>query len=235
MPAMQIGTITIERRFRGPPASANGGYTAGRIAAFITGSAEVTLRAPPPIVTPMRVEQADGIVTVLDDDVLIAEARSAPLSLELTQPVPYDEAVRASAAWPARDEHPFPWCFVCGPAPGPDEGLGLHPWWVDQTRVAAPWEPHAWAADDGVVRPEIVWAALDCPSAWTWRGEEAVPLLLGRLTADLREPIGVGERISVVSWPLGGSGRKFEAATALFDEAGHARAVSRAIWIMPRS
>ena len=44
-----LSTIRIERRFRGPPNSGNGGYSAGRLAAFIDGSAAVTLHMPPPL------------------------------------------------------------------------------------------------------------------------------------------------------------------------------------------
>jgi hypothetical protein len=44
-------TITIARRFRGPPNSGNGGYVCGMLARYITGAAEVTLRAPPPLET----------------------------------------------------------------------------------------------------------------------------------------------------------------------------------------
>ena len=42
--AMQLGTVIVERRFLGPPNSANGGYACGLIGGFIDGSAEVTLR-----------------------------------------------------------------------------------------------------------------------------------------------------------------------------------------------
>ena len=38
-------TMTIPRRFRGPPNSGNGGYVCGMLARQIAGAAEVTLRA----------------------------------------------------------------------------------------------------------------------------------------------------------------------------------------------
>ena len=42
--------IRIDRRFRGPPDSGNGGYVAGLLAKALGGSGvEVTLRAPPPL------------------------------------------------------------------------------------------------------------------------------------------------------------------------------------------
>ena len=42
-------TLTIPRRFRGPPNSGNGGYVCGMLVRQIAGAAEVTLRAPPPL------------------------------------------------------------------------------------------------------------------------------------------------------------------------------------------
>jgi hypothetical protein len=44
-------TMTIPRRFRGPPNSSNGGYVCGMLARQIAGAAEVTPRAPPPLET----------------------------------------------------------------------------------------------------------------------------------------------------------------------------------------
>ena len=41
---MTWATLSIDRRFCGPPGSGNGGYTAGRLAALIGDPAEITLR-----------------------------------------------------------------------------------------------------------------------------------------------------------------------------------------------
>ena len=68
-------TITIDRRYRGPLHSGNGGYTAGRLAAFVDGPAEVTLRLPPPLDRPLAVAEEDGRVLLLDGEALVAEAR----------------------------------------------------------------------------------------------------------------------------------------------------------------
>ena len=43
------GSLTVARRFCGPPGSGNGGYVCGLIAGFLDGPAEVTLRLPPPL------------------------------------------------------------------------------------------------------------------------------------------------------------------------------------------
>jgi len=44
--------VTIDRRFRGPSDSGNGGYVCGVVAALVGGPAEVTLRSPPPLDRP---------------------------------------------------------------------------------------------------------------------------------------------------------------------------------------
>jgi hypothetical protein len=107
--------MVIERRYRGPDESGNGGYACGVFARLVDGDAEVTLRVPPPLDTPLRAEGGD----VFDGDTLVAEVR--PTAVELALPVP-PTVVEAGAADPL---HPFPNCFVCGPAR--TDGLGLRP------------------------------------------------------------------------------------------------------------
>ena len=49
-------TLTIPACFNGPPTSANGGYTCGRVAQLVGAEvAEVSLRSPPPLDTPLSV------------------------------------------------------------------------------------------------------------------------------------------------------------------------------------
>jgi hypothetical protein len=48
--------LVIAPRFCGPPDSGNGGYVCGLIAGRLGEQTEMTLRAPPPLATPMTVE-----------------------------------------------------------------------------------------------------------------------------------------------------------------------------------
>lgn len=49
-------TLTIPARFNGPPGSANGGYTCGRVAQLVGAEeVEVSLRTPPPLERPLEV------------------------------------------------------------------------------------------------------------------------------------------------------------------------------------
>src|SRR5215204_4637283 len=109
--------VVLPARFNGPPGSANGGFTCGVVARLLdAAAAEVTLRSPPPLDTPLRVERDAGAVKVLDEDQLVAEAnRVRGVDVEVPEPVAPPGAHEASARYPWYEEHPFPTCFVCGP------------------------------------------------------------------------------------------------------------------------
>jgi hypothetical protein len=228
--------ITIDPRFRGPPASGNGGYTCGLVAALVGEPAEVTLRRPPPLGQPLRVERLDGRVELHDGDALVAEGQRAAVLVDVPEPVDFAAAEEAASRYPGFVEHAFPTCFVCGPQREPGDGLRIFASAVPgRDVVASPWVPAADLADaGGAVRREFVWAALDCPGAFavgfSGRGE----LVLGRLAARIDRVPGSGERCVVVGWPLGEDGRKLYAGTALFSERGEIYAAARATWIEPR-
>ena len=71
------------------------------------------------------------------------------------------------------------------------------------------------AGDGGELAPEIVWAALDCPSYTPPLWGNAQPSLLASLHAELLAPVPAGEPLAVVGWSLGGEGRKHRSATAI--------------------
>lgn len=228
--------IIIDRRFNGPPDSGYGGYTGGLLARFIDGPAQVTLRRPPPLDTPLEVRplDTDG-VGLYDGDALVAEAQAATLELPVPEPVDFDEAVRAAKAYPGFIKHPFPGCFGCGPRRTEGDGLRIFPGWVDgRVVVAAPWLPDiSLAGDDGAMRLEFVWASLDCAGAWALYddAEEGRPVVLGRFAVNALAPVSPGERCVVTGWPLGWDGRKAYSGTALFGGDGSLRAHAQATWV----
>ncbi len=211
--------LIIASRYHGPPGSENGGYTCGLLAEQVGEPAEVTLRSPPPLDTPLRFDGA----RLWNGATLVAEAHRAHLHLEVPDPVAYDDAERASKNYPGFDEHEYATCFVCGP--NRDDGLGLFTGAVDGMSVfAAPW-----VVPDDVSRL-LVWAALDCPGAigvgWDGRGD----WLLGRMAAEVHEAPEPGERCVVVAWPIGHEGRKAFAGTALY-RGNELLARARQTWI----
>ena len=220
-------TLTIERRYRGPLQSGNGGYTAGRLAAFVDGPAEVTLRLPPPLDRPLRVVEEDGRVLLLDGDALVAEARPGAPALEVPDPVSVAEAEAAASRHVRFGGDEFSECFSCGVRPG--DGLCIHVGPVSGRDLhAAPWIAHD-------VSPEVIWAAIDCAGAYAVGGPGRGEVVLGRMAAEIRRIPGEGEQCVVIAWPLGEEGRKLYAGTALLSAAGERLAVARQTWIQPRT
>jgi hypothetical protein len=219
--------IVIERRFRGPSDSGNGGYTCGLVAQFLDGTAEVTLRIPPPLEQPLRVDRDDSAVRAFAGETLVAEGRPAAVDLEPPEPPSFEEAWHA--ALPDGDlESPFPECFVCGPHRAAGDGLRIFAGPLHDRTVASPWVPI-----EPFTGPEFVWAALDCPGAYACGVGERGVLVLGRLAAQVEALPDAGEKCVVVAWPLGEEGRKAYAGTALYGEGGRVLGVARATWIEP--
>lgn len=228
-------TIVIDKRFRGPPDSANGGYACAMAARGLDGPVEVTLRAPPPIGEHLHLRQRDQEIAMLDgNERLIAEAVPTTVQIDVPDPVSVDAAHRAASHYPWRDRHPYPTCFVCGPLRKTGDGMRIFPGPVgDKPLFAAPWIPESSLADaEGNVRSEFVWGALDCPSGIVTDlfGEVGL-ILLGRLAVDLRNPVAAGVPHVVQAWPIGREGRKLRTASALFSAEGNLCAVARATWI----
>ena len=219
-------TLTIGARFNGPDGSANGGYTCGRIAAFLGGSAEVTLRSPPPLERALAVERDGDRLEVLDGETLVAEAVPGSVELDVPDPPSWAEAERAAARYPGFAEHAFPRCFVCGPDRDAGDGLRIFAGPLGDGRFAATWSPTE-------VSSELVWAALDCPGAIAVGFPERGETLLGRFAVTIDELPAPVERCVVLAWPLGEEGRKLYAATALFGDGGRLLAKARATWIAP--
>jgi hypothetical protein len=240
------GTVLVAERFCGPSDSANGGYVSGLVAQWVGGAAEVELRRPPPLGTPMGVSVEDGHaeVTDPDDGGLVLRGRAlADDEPDVASPpaVTLEEAREATKRYVGFERHPFPRCFTCGPEREDGDGLRIFPGQVagrEAGTVASPWRPHDSLADeDGVVPAPVVWAALDCPTGFTAinADSDGLPYVLARFAVRIDAPVHAGRDHVVVGWPLGDDGRKHTAASALLDENGNVVARSRALWIQLRS
>lgn len=230
-------SISIPQRFNGPLDSGNGGYSAGIFAALIDGQAEVSLRSPIPLDTPLEVVREEaGSVQVVDGETLIAAAKPvAALDIAVPAPVGPERAREASRRYKSPHEGMFSRCFVCGPAR--EDSLGVFAGEVEGSNlVASPWTPPEWTANAaGEVLPEFVWAVLDCPTYFAAHQSEGMPLsVLVRQSTRIDAPIVAGEEHVVIAWPIGADGRKHHAGAAVLSAAGDVLAVCKAMLIEPR-
>jgi hypothetical protein len=246
MAAMDVpdDRVVIDRRFCGPPDSGNGGYVCGVMAACLSEPAQVTLRRPPPLGIPLTVTRKAGSARLEHDGALVAEAAPAaargPAAEDLLGqrpgPVALADAREAGAgSWlrTSPERHPFPSCFVCGPDRA--DGLRITPGRVAGRDLSADlWSPGGdLAGPDGAVRPEFLWAALDCTGGIGAFGDDpdGPPYLLGRLAVRQLAPIQAGEPHVVTGWRLSREGRKMLAGSALFTAGGDLAGVGLATWI----
>jgi len=243
-------SITIGRRYCGPPNSGNGGYVCGRLAAQMANDAEVTLHSPPPLDKPLDVivpgeGLKDGAWQLCDGNLVVATARPASIDLTRLEQASFAEAAAAELCTPVKpDEHLLPTCFVCGPARTPGDGLRIFAGPLPGKSagaspvLAATWTPDpSLAVADGRVGSEFLWSALDCPTGYAacYSGEsgafERTPILLGRMAARIAARPRPGERCVITAWGAGRDGRKRFAEAALHGDAGTLLAVARATWI----
>lgn len=230
-------TITIARRFNGPPNSGNGGYTSGVLAGEIDGPSEVSLRAPPPLDAPLTLARDGDRVTLHDGATLIAEARPAAFDLAAPPAPTLAQARDAATRYVGLHDHRYPTCFVCGQGRPAKDGLDLFTGKVEgRDMVACTWTPAADLADDsGRVREVFLHAALDCPSYWALPGAGTMPALLARLVSAIDgERPRAGEELIVAAWPIRSDGRKHSAAAALYTAGGAPIARAEALWIEPK-
>ncbi|WP_339035112.1 hypothetical protein WHZ78_25115 [Bradyrhizobium symbiodeficiens] len=241
-------SLVIDRRFRGPPNSGNGGYVCGCLARHVAGDAEVTLRAPPPLERPLDVlTGADGAIELRENDKLLATASATRIEVQDVPRVSYEAAEEAVARTPYDEQtHDLPACFVCGPARAHGDGLRIFAGPLQAGAVpgkpvvfAASWIPHgSLSGDDGYVAPEFVWAALDCPTGYCSVGARHLGLngnetaLLGRMAARINRRPRPGDRCVVTAWPTGREGRKLFAESALLSSKQDVLAIARTTWLL---
>ena len=224
--------VIVERRYRGPSDSGNGGYVSGLLAARIEGAAEITLRQPPPLEKELCIKSlGEGRFQLLDGEMLIAEGRPGQVQVEVPRCLSFEEAQLASRDYVGFEKHIFPTCFVCSPQrsdglrifAGPVKGRDL---------VAAPWIPPTWLADEhGFIQEKYLWAALDCPGYYAIPNREESISVLGRMTANVNGLAQPGMKLVALGWYRSSEGRKTYVGTALCNTDGKVLAKAEAVWI----
>lgn len=243
--ATTTSALVVPGARNGPPGMGNGGWTSGLLAAHLGGSpggpaVEVTLRRPAPLDTALTVVQ-EGIRAALHDGepgpgTLVAEATIVDRELQAPAPIDHDAVTAAEAGFLGFVDHPFPTCVICGTQRHPHQGLRIFPGPVAGRpgTVAGWWRPSPNMVDhsaaDGRILDAAVWGALDCPTGWAHAGGGGVALL-GRLTAQILQPVHHDVDLVVVAESLGRDGRKLHARAGLFGVDGQVFARSEAVWI----
>lgn len=234
-------TITVPERLHGYPGVAFGGYVAGVLAGRAAAKAvRVDFRRPVPTGVPVRLTGTpDGGCELTDGELPLAVATPADSPGPDAPAAPsWEQAVAAAEAYRAAPPDGLVDCFGCGLDRTAATGLRLHCGPVPgRELVATAWAPGAeLGGPDGLLPPELVWGALDCP------GNAAGRLLEGRragavtaaLTARLLRPVPLGEGLVSYAWMLSASGRKYTVGTALATADGELCAVAEALWVEPR-
>ena len=232
-PMKGIPSIRIAGRFCGPPGTGNGGYVCGRLDNLTDYATEVTLRQPPPLDRELQVNREGDQLLLMDGGQLIASACPATVAFAAPAPPEWEEALEASRKFIGFESHPFPGCFVCGPERLAHNGLHIFAGRVgEEPLFASPWIPEEELAnEEGYIRNEFLWAALDCPGAFAVSGDAMRKVVLGRMTASVKIQPAAGERCIVLAWPKGQDGRKFFSGTAIYNSKRKLCAVGDAVWI----
>ena len=233
---MRMGEIVIARRFNGPANSGNGGIVAGRVAEFIDGPAEITLRAPVPLDVKLVVERDHhGVLRLEHEGTLLIEARATAFDLDVPAPPTWQEAERLSAHGGSFADSAFNTCVVCGRGRAAGEALRV---WADRLpdrpQSFAAWIPDPRLADeDGFLPLAYLWGALDCPGAVAvLAADDERTVLTGRMAGHAIKRVRGGERCIVLGWMIGEQGRKLYSGTAVFNEAGEICAKAIVTWIV---
>ncbi|WP_067689562.1 PaaI family thioesterase [Nocardia jejuensis] len=236
---------TIPAHIHGYPGVAFGGYVAGLLADRANPSAQghkairVDFRRTIAVETPilLTAPTPDGHVRLTSTDhTLLAEASPAELTVD---PIPAPSWAAAKAATETALSSPSRTvtdCYGCGVAA--PRGLRIFPWALhDRPMVAAAWTPSPSLADEsGNLPPEVVWAALDCPSgiaAWA-RSGMTLGAFTAALTATQLRPLPAGADYIAHAWPLHREGRKHTVAVALSTPDGDLCALAETLWLDPK-
>ncbi|MFJ2768097.1 hypothetical protein [Streptomyces sp. NPDC087300] len=238
--------LIVPALYEGYPGLAFGGYVAGVLAGRVPpGTVRVDFRAAIPVDTPVRFGELPAGGAALTDRAgkVLADARpAADPGLTVPAAPTWDEAVAATAAYRAAPPNGVADgavdCFGCGDR-APGRGLRQHCSPVPgRDLVAAAWAPHP-AFDDGsgALRPDLAWAALDCPSAAP--GIHFGGLRKGAVTASLTgtvlRPMAIGEDHVTYAWLISESGRKHVMGVAAATAAGELCALGTALWVDPKA
>lgn len=230
-------SISIDARYCGPPTSGQGGYVSGLLATALGEDiCEVSLKSPIPLTQNLMLSSNADECRLFHDDKLLVSAKAGTIKLDIPSCPNEEETKAASALYRGHgDQALFTTCFVCGKDRHDSDAMRIFAGPVKDAETkglhAAHWIPDAsHKRASGAVAPEFIWSALDCPGYFAGCAEGQFALL-GRMTAHITGQLSVGEKATVIAWPIKTEGRKALVGTALFNEGSERIAVAEGLWI----
>ena len=229
--------IEIDPRYCGPPTSGQGGYVSGLLAAELSvKTCEVSLKSPIPLAQSLMLSSGDGESSLFHGDKLLVAAKEGAINLDVPACPNEQDVTSASTLYRGHGDHAvFTTCFVCGKDRHDNDAMRIFAGPVENSKTqglhAAHWTPDSsHGNDNGSVASPFIWSALDCPGYFA-SCDEGQLALLGRMTATITGTLSVGEKSTVIAWPLKTEGRKAVAGTALYNAEGNCIAVAESLWI----
>ena len=192
----------------------------------------VTLKQPAPLDMDLELESDENKAVLRQGADELASAERARIDIAVPAPPLLAEAEAAELRFD-QAAHIYPGCFVCGPAREAGDGWRIFPGPTGEGRVAASWTAGAEFADGGAVKPEFVWAALDCPGYFAVQGPAGLALL-GRMGVVIHQSVPSGAPLIIQGWAIGGDGRKHHAGTAIHAADGQLLAAATQTWVTLR-
>jgi hypothetical protein len=225
----------IHGRFCGPPESGNGGYVAGTVAALVGDSAKVRLHAVTPLDCELQLDMTGDQAELKCNGDLLATASAIEFQLDIPPAPTLAEAQEAQKRYVMHTKHVFPGCFVCGTGRSEGDGLRIFPGPVvegDWSKLACVWHVTDDLADEnGMLKPEFIWSALDCPTFFGVMADSPKVALLGEIELRIVTSSQIDEPFIIWCWPISSEGRKRYGGAALATQSGQLLAYARGTWI----
>ncbi|MFK7933592.1 MAG: hotdog fold domain-containing protein, partial [Saprospiraceae bacterium] len=112
-------------------------------------------------------------------------------------------------------------------------GLKIYAGHYETDKVAAPWIPQAEFSTDGKTVDELfLWAALDCPGAYSIPNKGHQPVVLGQMAMKFFQAVLIEQPHVITGWTIAIDGRKVKAGTAIFTANQELCAVAEQTWII---
>lgn len=231
-----MATVNVPAWAQGRTGRGQGGYAAACFESAIGRPLSISLRAPIPLSSDLRVIEVPGGWELRDGETVIMRGEPRTTRWGATEPVTVHAAATARQRFTGHIEHSAPECVSCGIG---EKSMRVWAGVLDDgtNRVASDWVPPPWAADDtGVVHKHFVWMALDCTSGFfvssTSAGRDAVT---AQFAAETLTPLRAGETYVTIgfdgNWEGDWDGRKRGAGAAVFTTDGELVAQADSFWI----